>query len=239
MSATWLWSRSSSSRSARTHRSCSVTAIPAASSTAMAKASACPTAVSPLIRSAISMASAGSASFEELLDASVDEPEPGLHPQDGFADDGEPEVAGLDEAGVHGSDGDLVDAVAFDLEEGEGAHVGVEARVGVGVAAHRVPALGPVAVTDQPVGQRVALGGDAVEVADLTLEAADGVADAGEARDAGLVLGDLEHEFHALVVRGSDEDVDDPEAVVVLGAGDHGHAVAVSPDGARRLAATS
>ena len=123
MSATWLWSRSSSRRSARTHRSCSVTVIPAASSTAMAKASACPTAVSPLIRSASSMAVRRSAPFEELLDAPVDEPEPGLHPQDGLPDDGEPEVARLDQTGVNRSDRDLVDAFALDFEEGEGAHV--------------------------------------------------------------------------------------------------------------------
>ncbi len=56
----------------------------------------------------------GVAAFEELLDAFVDEPEAGLHLQDGFADDGEPEVAGFDEPGVDRADGDLVDAGAFD-----------------------------------------------------------------------------------------------------------------------------
>ena len=54
------------------------------------------------------------AAFEEFLDAFVDEPEAGLHRDDGLADDGEAEVAGFDEAGVDGTDGDLVDAGAFD-----------------------------------------------------------------------------------------------------------------------------
>ena len=94
--------------------------------------------------------------FEELLDSSVDEPQPGLHPQDGFADDGEAEVSGFDESGVDGPDRDLVDALPFDLQEGEGPHVRLERRGRAGVAAHRVPAPRPVPVPHEPSGQRVA-----------------------------------------------------------------------------------
>lgn len=57
------------------------------------------------------------ATFEEPFDAFVDEPQAGLHVEDGFADDREAEVAGFDDAGVHWADGDLVDAGSFDGEE--------------------------------------------------------------------------------------------------------------------------
>jgi hypothetical protein len=63
----------------------------------------------------------GGASFEEFLQSFVDEPEAGLEFEDGLADYGEPEVAGFDQAGVHGPDRDLVDARAFDGEERVGA----------------------------------------------------------------------------------------------------------------------
>ena len=117
----------------------------------------------------------------------VHEPQPGLHPQDGLPDDREPEVSGFDQPGVHGPDRDLVDPAPLDLEEREGADVGVESRVGVGVAKHRVPAAGPVPVPEQSLRQRVPFGADAVEVADLALEPAGGVGDRGEAGDPRVV----------------------------------------------------
>ena len=55
--------------------------------------------------------------LEALLDALVHVAQPLLEPQHLLADDLEAEVAGLDDAGVHGSDGDLVHAVAFDAHE--------------------------------------------------------------------------------------------------------------------------
>ena len=116
----------------------------------------------------------GGAALEELLDAAVQEPQPGLDLQDGLADDGEPEVAGFDEPGVDRADGDLVDAVAFDGDERVGADVGAEPGGGVGVVAHRVVPGGPVAVPDQSLGQRVAVGADPVQVADLAFEPSGG-----------------------------------------------------------------
>jgi hypothetical protein len=108
--------------------------------------------------------------LEQLLDPAVGEPEPGLELEDALPDDGEAEVAGLDDAGVDRADRDLIDPVAFDRQEGEGLGVG-ERRRWSGVAAHRVPASGPVRVPDQPAGQRVADRDDPVQVMHLTLEA--------------------------------------------------------------------
>ena len=82
----------------------------------------------------------GRAPLEQLLDPAVQEPQPGLHLQDGLADHREPEVAGLDEARVDGSDRDLVDAVTLDRDERVGVGIGVEPGSGVGIAAHRVVA---------------------------------------------------------------------------------------------------
>ncbi len=54
---------------------------------------------------------------EAPLDALVHVAEALLEPQHLLADHGEAEVAGLDDAGVHGADGNLVHAVAFDPHE--------------------------------------------------------------------------------------------------------------------------
>ena len=111
-------------------------------------------------------------SLEESLDALVDEPQAGLHPQDGLPHHPEAEVPRLDEAGVHRADGDLVDAGALDRDEGERARVVDHRWRGAGVVAHRVPALRPVLVQDQAPRLGVAHGHDAEEVGELALEAA-------------------------------------------------------------------
>ena len=96
----------------------------------------------------------GGAALEELLDAAVDEPQPGLELEDGLADDGEAEVAGLDEAGVDRADRDLVDARPFDGEERVATRRRSKSGGSAGVAAHRVPVLGPVGVADEPFAAR-------------------------------------------------------------------------------------
>ena len=55
--------------------------------------------------------------FEALLDSLVDVAKPFLEPQDFLADNLEPEVSRLDDAGVDRSDRDLVHAVAADAHE--------------------------------------------------------------------------------------------------------------------------
>ena len=106
-------------------------------------------------------------------------------------------------------------------------------RLGVGVSSHRVPAAGPVGVSDQPCRQGVAGRGDAEQVADLPLEAAGAVVERGQAGDRGLLLPGAEHQLAPGVVAGSDEHVDHPEAVVVLVSGEQGDAVAVARAGSR------
>ena len=63
----------------------------------------------------------GGPALEEFLEAAVHEPQPRLQAQHRLADDGEPEVAGLDQPGVHGADRDLVHPGSFDGEEREAA----------------------------------------------------------------------------------------------------------------------
>ena len=97
---------------------------------------------------------AGVLALEEALDAAVQEPQPGLHLQDRLPDDGEPEVAGLDEPGVHGADRDLVHAGPVDLHERERLGAGLHRRRRPGVVAHGVPALRPVLVQDEAAAGR-------------------------------------------------------------------------------------
>ena len=136
MSATWLCRRSSSSRSARTRRSCSATSMPAACFDRHGVGEGVADGGVPADALGELDAVGGAAAFEELLDSSVDEPEPGLHPQDGLADDREPEVPGLDDSGVDGPDRDLVDALPLDLEERE--RPDVRARTAAGPASRRI-----------------------------------------------------------------------------------------------------
>ena len=63
-------------------------------------------------------------SFEVSFDTFVDEPEAGLHAQDGLPHHPEAEVARFDETGVDGADGDLVDAGTLDGDEGVRPPVG-------------------------------------------------------------------------------------------------------------------
>ena len=112
------------------------------------------------------------ASLEEPLDAPVHEPQPRLHLEDRLADDRESEVPGLDEAGVDRTDGDLVDAGAFDLDEGERTRVGAHRWRLTGVVKHRVPPLGPVLVEDERPKEGVPDRHDPEQVVDLAFEAA-------------------------------------------------------------------
>jgi len=100
----------------------------------------------------------------------MSEPEPGLELEDGFPDDGEAEVSGLDDAGVDRPHRDLIDPVALHCEEWVGLGVG-EGRRWPGAPAHRVPAGGPVCVPDQSAGQRVTDGHDPEQVVHFAFEA--------------------------------------------------------------------
>ena len=97
------------------------TVTPAADSTAWQKARAWPTVESPEMRSASLTPSAGRAPLEELLRALVREVQPLLQVDDRLADRAEAEVAGFDDARVHGADRDLVHAGPLDLSERETA----------------------------------------------------------------------------------------------------------------------
>lgn len=90
-------------------------------------------------------------------------------------------MAGFDEAGVDGSDGDFVDAGAFHAEEGVGAFGVAEFGWRAGVGAHRVPAAGPVVVADEPAGLWVVERDDAVQVVHFAFEPAGREGQRGEA----------------------------------------------------------
>ena len=88
---------------------------------------------------------------------------------------------GFDHAGVHRADRDLVHPGALDGAERVRAVDVAERRRVAGVAAHRVPAAGPVEVADQPAGQRVIVRDDAEQVAHLAFEPAGGERQPGQA----------------------------------------------------------
>ena len=110
--------------------------------------------------------------LEELLGALVDEAEPRLEVHDRLALDAEAEVAGLDDARVHGPHRDLEDALALDAAERKRlARVG-ELATQRRVAAERVIALGPELVEREAPRIGVAARREAEEVTDLALEPA-------------------------------------------------------------------
>ena len=121
-----------------------------------------------LVRGAVVVA------FEEFLDSFVNEPEAGFHRDDGFADDGEPEVSGFDESGVDWTDGDFVDAGAFDGDERERFAGFVDGRGWAGVVAEGMPVVGPVLVVYEPAELRVPGWDDAELVGEFAFEAACG-----------------------------------------------------------------
>ncbi|WP_208648592.1 hypothetical protein, partial [Micromonospora inaquosa] len=108
--------------------------------------------------------------FEQFLDSFVDVPEAGFEFEDGFADDGEAEVAGFDHARVDGADGDFVDAGALDDDERERFAFG-EGWAGFSVVAHGVPAGGPVGVSYQAEGQWRGLGLALIHISEPTRRA--------------------------------------------------------------------
>ena len=139
--------------------------------------------------------------LEQPLHAAVDEPQPGLHPQDGLADHREPEVPRLDDARVDRADWDLIYPVALDMDERIGPDVGLEIGHRAGVAQHRVPGRRPVSVPDQPSRQRVPDRLDPEQVAQLALESPCGIRQPGEAGQLGLVMGEAHDELAPLTDR--------------------------------------
>ena len=81
--------------------------------------------------------SSGAQLGEALLDSLVRVAEPLLEPQHLLADDREAEMPGLDDAGVHRADRDLVDAVAGDANEGIVDRRSRRRRRGVGTLVSR------------------------------------------------------------------------------------------------------
>src|SRR5581483_11164787 len=101
--------------------------------------------------------------LEQFLDTLVHVPEARLDFEDGLADHREPEVAGFDEPCVHRPDGDLVYAIAFYGDEGEGLGRR-KGRACPGIVAHGMPARRPMWVVDQGSEHGVFAGFDPEEV---------------------------------------------------------------------------
>jgi hypothetical protein len=95
--------------------------------------------------------------LEEAFEAAGQEPQPGLHLQDGLAGHPEPEVAGFDETGVDRADRDLVHAGTVDGDEPErtGSGAGGQAR-GEGDRGGAAPSCGTAARPAGPAGGEAA-----------------------------------------------------------------------------------
>ena len=159
----------------------------------------------------------GVLSFEVAFDALVDEPQARLHAQDGLAHHPETKVARFDKAGVDGADGDLVDAGTLDGHEGERTPVGDERRCRAGVAAHRMPTLGPVLMEHEAARLGVTHRDDTEEVGELSLEPAGRKGQRGQGRHAGLFPIQGHVELDPAIWRSGGEEIDDTHlgAVVV------------------------
>ena len=127
----------------------------------------------------------GEAPLEKLLSALVSVVETGAHVDDGLADDGEAEMPRLDDARVHGPDGNLVDALAAHFHERKGPPV-IGKLTREGVLPQREEIGGPEAVAHERTRVGVAHRSDAEEVVDLLLEERSGVMESAERGDGGL-----------------------------------------------------
>ena len=103
--------------------------MPAMPSSAWQYAQENATAESPDTRAARRWPSSKRQLREAPLDALMHIPKPLLEAEDLLADNRESKVAGLDDAGVHGADGNLVDAVALDSHECHTRHAGLVAAL--------------------------------------------------------------------------------------------------------------
>ena len=164
--------------------------------------------------------------LEHLLDAAVQIPLTSFHAHDGLADDRESKVTRLDDAGVDGTDGNLVHAGTFHRHERERFDVGLELGHDSVGTEHRVPAARPVAVAHQAVRLRVVAGNDAIQVAYFALKVAGRQRHFGKAGNPGVVPRHPDREIGAQRRGDSDEGIHDAKVVVVLVAGDQGQAAA-------------
>ncbi len=127
---------------------------------------------------------------EQLFDALVLVTQALLQAQHALADDGKPEVARLDDAGMNGADRNFVRALAADLDEivvtGRILESGVHRHGGHGVVAQGIPVRRPGAMA-QPGPLITAVGGDADHVAGRALHAVGGGKPARQIGITGLV----------------------------------------------------
>ena len=157
----------------------------------------------------------GGPAVKELLHAAVHEPQPRLQPQHGLTDDGEPEVAGLDQPGVYRADRDFVHPGSFDGDERKPAGRR-EVRCGPGVGAHGVPVLRPVCVPDQPARPGMADRADAVQVEHFAFEPAGREGQVRQRRQRRIACGHDAFEFDAAVRPAGQKQVHDPQPVAVV-----------------------
>ena len=167
------------------------------------------------------------ASFEELLDALVDEPEPRFHRDDRLSHDGESEVAGLDETGVDGTDRDLVDARPADFDEREGIARLVDRWRRSCVVAERMPIVGPVLVVHETAKEGVTRRRDPEQVGELAFESAGRERQRRQARNRRCRTVGTYDELDAGVGAGLDEQVHDTKFRFVVVAGNERESVAV------------
>src|SRR5262249_36653953 len=107
--------------------------------------------------------------LEQLLRALVHEAEARLEVDDRLALETEAEVAGLDDAGVHGPHRDLEDALALDATEGEWLPLVAEVGSRRRVAAQRMISVRPELMKSQPAQVGMAVRHDAEQIVHLPL----------------------------------------------------------------------
>jgi hypothetical protein len=109
------------------------------------------------------------APLDELLETAVDEEEPRIQVEHALANRREPEVARLDDPGVDGADGELVDALPVDLERHEVTIARGRPDTGLHVLAEGVVAPRPALVEHEATRVRVPDWHDPQQVTGLAL----------------------------------------------------------------------
>ena len=112
--------------------------------------------LSPEVRPASRAALLERGALHQRLDALVHVAEPLLQPHHGFAVGGEAEMAGLDDAGMHRADRNLVQALAFDRQErvGRRASPARRSRSPSGCVTPQKPRSSQGRVSGRPTGSK-------------------------------------------------------------------------------------
>jgi len=127
-------------------------------------------------------------------------------------------MAGFDQAGVHGANGDLIHPRSLNGDKRESTNA-IELGCGRGVAAHGIPLLGPVGMPHQSAHLGMADGPDPVQVRHFALEPPRRKRQIRQRMHRRISPGHNTFELNAAIRPTGKKQVDDTEGSVVVVSG--------------------